>query len=98
MSSKIYFVVYSSELNEPTSAQIIAGLDYNNDSAIVFGNADSNIVTGEQVLYKISGLVPNTSYKISFVWYDDTNFSNVATSAEFTTLNNSNNFLFFFMD
>lgn len=84
-SQLLYFVVYTSEKEDPSPSQIRMGLDCLNRPPIASGNQESLVVAEEtEVLFSVvGGLDSNTSYKIAFVWSDGNQYSNVSVSPPF---------------
>lgn len=68
---KIFYVIYPSNLADPTAEQIKAGQDVNGNAAVKHGVELASDTDGEQIFEQVaSGLTPGTSYKIAFVWSD----------------------------
>lgn len=81
------YVIYASNLAEPSAAQILAGQDVTGATATAYGSETARSTTGEEIFASnATGLSPNTSYKVSFVWWDTAFLSNVTTSGAFSTL------------
>lgn len=84
--STLYYVLYGSALGAPSAAQIKVGQNVNGVAAIASGNATSITTTQSPYTFgAATGLTGSTSYKVSFVWSDGTDDSNVVTSDAFTT-------------
>lgn len=83
---QVYAVIYPAALSAPTAAQVFAGQNVNGVSATWAGSnpAPSSSQTLDWLVLA-SGLSSGTSYRVAFVWYDGTWYSNVAVSASFTT-------------
>jgi len=77
----IYWAVYPSAQAEPTAADVIAASVANG----VHGNEAAPTGSGEFSGTTITGLTPDTSYKLAAVWSDGTSESNVVVSAAFST-------------
>lgn len=85
-ATTLYYVVYPSAGGEPTATQIKAGQDATGSAATASGNEAARDTSGEEVFASAAiGLSASTGYKVSLVWSDGTNDSNVVTSSEFTT-------------
>jgi len=83
---KLYYVIYASAGSEPSAAQIKAGQDATGSAAVASGNETARTTTGEEVFAAAaSGLTPSTGYKVSFVWSDGTNDSNVVVTSAWST-------------
>lgn len=84
--STLYYVLYGFALGAPTAAQIKAGQNTNGVAAVASGNATGITTTQSPYTFgAATGLTGSTSYRVSFVWSDGTNDSNVVTSDAFTT-------------
>jgi len=82
----LYAVIYSSTLGDPSAAQVKSGKDSTDTNAIWSGFVSAPLNTQTFDWPTIAtGLTPNTSYKIAFVWSNGTLNSNVAVSDIFTT-------------
>lgn len=80
--ANLFYVIYPSALSDPSASQIATGWP---GSATASGSQTSPTVSGDVIFAAAMGLSPSTSYKVAFVWYDGTNYSNVSVSSVFTT-------------
>ena len=91
MAENLHYVIYSSLKNVPSNAQIVAGLDADNNTAIASGGESVPVNSGAFLFSPdASGLTPGTSYRVAIVWYNGTDYSNVIESNQFTTNLNLN--------
>ncbi len=84
---KLYWIVQAAAVADPSAAQVVAGLDGSGAAAVDAGDEDSPTVTTAPFTFAVdaSGLSAGTNYEIAFVWYDGTNYSNVAVGSFATT-------------
>lgn len=87
--ARLYYVIYSSALGAPTAQQIIEGKDTTGALAVASGSEPSPSVT--TVYDFAAATLPTGTYKVAFVWWDQTpgsyvppNVSNVDVSGSFT--------------
>ena len=84
----VHYVIYTSEKGAPSAAQILAGQDVNSNAAVASGQETAPTTTGVFTFAAdASGLSAGTSYKISFVYTDGVNNTNVSTSSAWQTVN-----------
>jgi hypothetical protein len=77
VSILLYYVVYLASETDPTDAQIVSGLSWT--PAVAAGNEPVREDTGQQTFPEISGLADGI-YKVAFVAYDGTDYSNLVIS------------------
>jgi hypothetical protein len=84
---KLYWVVQAAAVADPSGAQVVAGLDGSGAAAVDAGEEDAPTITTAPFTFTTpaTGLSPGTNYEIAFVWYDGTNYSNVAVGSFTTT-------------
>lgn len=84
----LYYVIYPSAKSAPSATQVKTGKDADNSAAAASGSESARDTAGEQVFASAAtGLTGGTSYKVSFVWSDGTNDSNVVVSSAWATWN-----------
>ena len=84
----LYYVIYPSAKSAPSATQVKTGKDADNSAAAASGSESAQDTAGEQVFASAAtGLTGGTSYKVSFVWSDGTNDSNVVVSSAWATWN-----------
>jgi hypothetical protein len=82
----VLYVIYPSAMSPPSVAQIKQGLNSAGAPATAAGWMADPHTGGEMTFPAATGLSPMTSYRVSFVWSDGVDNSNVVTSDPFTTL------------
>lgn len=85
---RIYFVIGpDAGWSDPTGAEVVAGQLSGGGAATAFDDEESPLVTTAPFTFTspATGLTAGTAYRIAFVWFDGTDYSNVAVGSFSTT-------------